>query len=139
MLSAEIKTELLTIIDKLAKLERRRHEIQQQGNKVRDRINVINAKNLVEISFGRDDRNKPLYPSQQVRDAALVVVLEEDAEYLTLRDKLRMQDDKLKKISIKHIRLSNRKTLLMFEAGLDAQPFSRNTSSINLAPPFISQ
>ena len=130
MLSAETKTELFTIIDKLAELERRRNEIKQHQYEVRDRINVIRAKNLVEISFGKDDKNKPLYPSQQVRDAALVVVLDDDAEYLTLRDKLRMEDSKLQEISIEHARLSNRKTLLMFEAGLNSSP--EQTPSINL-------
>ena len=118
MLSHETKTELLAIIDKLAELEKRKNEIRQQEYEVRDRINVIRAKNLVEIAFARDDREKPLYPSEQVREAALVVALDKDAEYRTLRDKLRMLEDKLQEILIEHSRLSDRKALLMFEAGL---------------------
>ena len=132
MLSVEVKTELLTIIDKLAELERRRNEIKQHQHEIRDRINVIRAKNLVEIAFGRDEKGKPLYPSQQVRDAALVVVLDDDSEYRTLRDKLRIEDSKLQEIAIEHTRLSSRKMLLMFEAGLDAQQLSTQKPPINL-------
>ena len=124
MLSAEVKAELLTLIDQLAELERRRNEIRQQEYEVRDRINVIRAKNLVEIAFARDNKDKPVYPSEQVREAALVVALEKDSEYRTLRDKLRMLESKLQEISIEHIRLSNKQALLMFEAGLVSPPAS---------------
>lgn len=127
MLSAETKGELLAIIDKLAELEKRRNEIRQQEYEVRDRINVIRARNLVEIAFARDNKEKPLYPSEQVREAALTVALDKDTEYRTIRDKLRMLENKLQEISIEHVRLSNRKALLMFEAGL-VSPLSPETA-----------
>ena len=122
MLTGETKTELLSIIDKLAELEKRKNEIKQQEYDVQDRINVIRAKSLVEIAFGRDIKEKPLYPSEQVREAALVVALDKDSEYRTLRDKLRLLENKSQEILIEHNRLSDRKALLMFEAGLVAPP-----------------
>ncbi len=122
MLTGETKTELLSIIDKLAELEKRENEIKQQEYDVQDRINVIRAKNLVEIAFGRDNKEKPLYPSEQVREAALVVALDKDSEYRTLRDKLRLLENKSQEILIEHNRLSDRKALSMFEAGLVAPP-----------------
>lgn len=122
MLTGETKTELLSIIDKLAELEKRENEIKQQEYDVQDRINVIRAKNLVEIAFGRDNKEKPLYPSEQVREAALVVALDKDSEYRTLRDKLRLLENKSQEILIEHNRLSDRKALSMFEAGLVATP-----------------
>jgi len=122
MLSAELKTELLSIIDKLAELDKRRNEIREQEFQVRDRINVIRAKNLVEIAFAKDNKDKPLYPSEQVREAALIVALDKDSEYRTIREKLRMLENKLQEIVIEHVRLSDRKALLMFEAGLVKPP-----------------
>lgn len=124
MLNAETKNELLSIIDRLAELEKRRNEIRQQEYEVRDRMNVIRAKNLVEIAFARDNKEKPIYPSEQVREAALVVALDKDSEYRTLRDKLRMLESKLQEISIEHFRLSDKKALLMFDAGLVSPPAS---------------
>jgi len=118
MLNAETKIELLSIIDQLAELERRRNEIRQQEYELRDRINVIRAKNLVEIALAKDSKDKPIYPSEQVREAALVVALDKDAEYRTLGDRLRTLESKLQEISIEHARLSDKKALLMFEAGL---------------------
>jgi hypothetical protein len=104
MLNAETKKELLTIIDEIAGLEKRRNEIRRQEFDLRDRISTIRAKNLVDIAVVKDNKEKPIYPNEQVREAALVVALDKDSE---------LQD-----ISIEHIRLSNRKALLMFEAGL---------------------
>jgi len=89
MLSPDIKAELLEIIDKLAELEKRRNEIRQQESETRERISVIRAKNLVEIAVAKDSKEKPLYPSERVRDAALTVALDKDTEYRTLRENLR--------------------------------------------------
>jgi beta-N-acetylglucosaminidase len=124
MLNPETKSELLSIIDKLAELEKRRNEVKEQQYQVRDRINVIRAKNLVEISFAKDNKEKPIYPSEQVREAALIIALDKDMEFRSLREKLRASENKLQEILIEHGRLSNRKTLLMFEAGLVTPPSS---------------
>jgi hypothetical protein len=118
MLNAETKKELLTIIDEIAGLEKRRNEIRRQEFDLRDRISTIRAKNLVDIAVVKDNKEKPIYPNEQVREAALVVALDKDSEFKTLRDKLRTLENTLQDISIEHIRLSNRKALLMFEAGL---------------------
>jgi len=124
MLSSESKSELLSIIDKLAELDKRRNEIREQEYDSRDRINVIRATNLVKVAFAKDNKDKPLYPSEQVREAALTMTLDKDTEYRTLREKLRMLENKLQEILIEHTRLSNRKALLMFEAGMVLPPSS---------------
>jgi hypothetical protein len=118
MLSAESKSELLSIIDKLAELDKRKNEIREQEYDSRDRISVIRATNLVRVALSKDNKDKPLYPSEQVREAALTMALDKDTEYRTLREKLRMLENKLQEIMIDYTRLSNRKALLMFEAGL---------------------
>ena len=117
MLTAEIKKELLTIIDNIAELEKRRNELRQQEYDVRDRINFIRAKDLVQIAVGKDSKERLIYPSEQVREAALVIALDQNSEYRTLRDKLRLLENKLQEITIEHRRLFDRKALLMLEAG----------------------
>ncbi len=118
MLTAETKKELLAIIDSIAELEKRRNELKQQEFDVRDRINFIRAKDLVQIAVGKDSKDRLIYPSEQVREAALVIALDQNSEYRTLRDKLRLLENKLQEITIEHHRFSDRKALLMLEAGI---------------------
>ncbi len=118
MLTAETKKELLAIIDNIAELEKRRNELKQQEYDVRDRINFIRAKDLVQIAVGKDSKERLIYPSEAVREAALVIALDQNSEYRTLRDKLRLLENKLQELSIEHRRLSDRKALLMLEAGI---------------------
>ncbi len=118
MLTAETKKELLAIIDNIAELEKMRNELKQQEYDVRDRINFIRAKDLVQIAVGKDNKDRLIYPSEGVREAALVIALDQNSEYRTLRDKLRLLENKLQEITIEHRRLSDRKALLMLEAGI---------------------
>src|SRR5512138_246057 len=118
MLNAQTKTELLDMIDKLAGLERDRNAIRQKELLARDKSNLIRAKKLIEIAFARDDKDKPLYSNEGVREAALILFLEKEPEYCSLREELRGLEAKLQEISIEHQRLYDRKALLMFEAGL---------------------
>ncbi len=118
MLTAETKKELLAIIDNIAELEKRRNELKQQEYDVRDRINFIRAKDLVQIAVGKDNKDRLIYPSEGVREAALVIALDQNSEYRTLRDKLRLLENKLQELTIEHRRLSDRKALLMLEAGI---------------------
>jgi hypothetical protein len=127
MLSPDIKAELLEIIDKLAELEKRTNEIRQQESETRERISVIRAKNLVEIAVAKDSKEKSLYPSERVRDAALTVALDKDTEYRTLRENFKILENKLQEIYIEQGRLSDRKALLMLDAGL-VKPSSSETS-----------
>ncbi len=118
MLNAQTKTELLTMIDTLAGLEKDRNQVKQKELLARDKANLIRAKKLIEIAFARDDKDKPLYSNEQVREAALILFLEKEPEYCSLREELRQLDARLQEISIEHQRLYDRKSLLMFEAGL---------------------
>ncbi len=118
MLSSETKAELLTMIDKLAELEKERNTIRQKELLARDKSNLIRAKKLIEIAFARDDKDKPLYSNEGVREAALILFLEKEPEYCSLREELRTLEAKLQEISIEHQRLYDHKALLMFEAGL---------------------
>lgn len=118
MLEPQTKTELLSMIDKLAELEKERNQIKQKELLVRDKVNLIRAKKLIEIAFARDDKDRPLYSNEGVREAAQILFLEKEPEYCSLRDELRQLEAGLQEISIEHQRLYDHKALLMFEAGL---------------------
>lgn len=122
MLSAELKSELLAIIDRLAELQRQNNEIRRQELEIQDRMAVIQAKDLVAIAFAKDKQDKPLYSNEKIRDAALVAALDEDAEYRSLQGQVRSMEEKRQEVSIEATRLSDRKSLLMFEAGLMPPP-----------------
>ncbi len=129
MLNSEIKTELLDMIDKLAGLEKERNEIKQKELLARDRLNLIRAKKLIEIAFAKDDKDRPLYSNEQVREAALILFLDKEPEYCSMRNEVRLLDARLQEISIEHQRLYDRKALLMFEAGL-ANASGRETGTM---------
>jgi hypothetical protein len=118
MLSSEIKAELLLMIDNLAGLEKQRCEIRQKELAARDKLSLIRAKKLIEIAFARDDKDRPLYSNEGVREAALILFLDKEPEYIALREETRLLEAKLQELSIEHQRLYDHKALLMFEAGL---------------------
>ena len=124
MLTSEIKAELLVMIDNLAGLEKQRCEIRQKELAARDKLSLIRAKKLIEIAFARDDKDRPLYSNEGVREAALILFLDKEPEYIALRDETRLLEAKLQELSIEHQRLYDHKALLMFEAGL-ANPTMR--------------
>jgi hypothetical protein len=129
MLNSETKTALLEMIDKLAGLEKERNEIKQKELLARDKLNLIRAKKLVEIAFAKDNKERPLYSNEQVRDAALILFLDKEPEYCSMRNELRLLDARLQEISIEHQRLYDHKALLMFEAGL-VNPSGRDSGTM---------
>src|SRR5512140_2311620 len=122
MLDSQIKNELLDMIDRLAELDKQRCEIRQKELASRDRLSLLRAKKLIEIAFARDDKDKPLYTNEGVREAALILFLDKEPEYTALRDETRRLEAKLQELSIEHQRLYDHKALLMFEAGLANVP-----------------
>jgi hypothetical protein len=122
MLSNETKTELLDLIDKLAGLEKERNEIKQKEMLARDKLNLIRAKKLIEIAFAKDNKDRPMYSNEQVREAALILFLDKEPEYSSRRDEVRLLEARLQEISIEHQRLYDHKALLMFETGLANPP-----------------
>ncbi len=118
MSDAEAKKELLSIIDQLAELTKKQNEIRDQEFELRDRISLIRSKHFVEITMSTNDKGKPTYPNERVRQAALTVALNDDAEYKDLATKLRIMDKVLQDVAVEFTRLSSRKALLLAVAGI---------------------
>jgi len=128
MPNTEIKNELLGIIDKIAELEIKQNEIRDRGIEIRDQLNVIRSKHFVEITLATNDKGKPLYPNERVRQSALTIAMDVDAKCKDLVTRLRTTDKELQEIVIEIGRLSSRKVLLMGEAGITNPPFPDKNS-----------
>jgi hypothetical protein len=121
-MTEEAKKELSEIIDRMADLAKKSHEIRKEQLKIRDRTSVIRARLLIDIAMAKDDKGKPVYSNEQLREAALTLRLDENEEYQRLKERLRELDDEGQALAIEHNRLANRRMLLMMEMGLVSPP-----------------
>jgi hypothetical protein len=122
MLDQEIKNELLSIIDKLAELDRKKLEIQKRAFEFTERISVIKSQIILDIALKRDNKDKTLYTTENIREAALIVALDNSEEYKKKKSELQVIRDSIQEIIIESTRLSYKRSLLMFEAGLGNIP-----------------
>lgn len=111
---SKISKELLEIIDRMADLDREIEVHHKRRQSLRDKINIIRARHLVKISLERDDKGKPLYPSERVRQAAVTVRSADDPEYVDLQHKIIELDDKADQV-IEYNRLAEKKHILILE------------------------
>jgi hypothetical protein len=118
-MTEETRKELSEIIDRIADLARQRHSIRKQQQKIWDRTSVIRAKLTIDIATAKDDKGKPIYSNEQLREAALTLGLAEDEEFQGLKERLRALDDEEQALVIEHSRLMDQRTLLMLEMGLN--------------------
>lgn len=112
------KKEFLEITDRLADLEKKRHEIRRERGMTLDRVRVIRAKLMIDIAKARDEKGKPIYSNEDLRRSALTVSLEENEEYQKLKERLRDLDDELAALAIEYNGLEVRRGLLALEMGL---------------------
>jgi hypothetical protein len=120
------REELSEAIDRIADLARQRHEIAKERRKIWDKTSVIRAKLVIEIATSKDEKGKPVYSNEQLREAALTLRLDEDGEYQRLKERLRELDDQEQTAVIEYNRLVDQRMLLMFELGL-VSPASTNS------------
>ncbi len=121
-MTEEVRKELLEMIDTITDLARKSHEIRKEEMKIRDRTSVIRAKLLIDIATAKDEKGKPVYSNQHLREAALTLGLDENEEYQRLKERLRELGDEDRVLAIEHRRLLDRRTLLMIEMGLESPP-----------------
>jgi hypothetical protein len=114
-------SEYMALLDQIAELQRRKLSVEKQKQKLRDRIHIIRAKLTIEIGTAKDNKGKPVYSNESLRDAALTLKLEEHSEYSTLRDQLRRHDGEVSDIVIEYNKLVDQKYLLMTELGISSE------------------
>jgi hypothetical protein len=126
-MTEEAKKEILEITDRLADLEKKRHEIRRERGMTSDRVRVIRAKLMIDIAKARDEKGRPIYSNEDLRRSALTLSLEENEEYQKLKERLRDLDDELATLAIEYNGLEVRRGLLALEMGL-IRPYSSDST-----------
>ena len=77
----EAKQEFLKVVDGIADVRRKTHELNKKSAELQDRTGRIYDRLFLEINRAADGKGKPLYTNEKARDAALRVRLAEHEEY----------------------------------------------------------
>jgi len=108
----EEREELLEIIDQMAKLKEKIHEIRVKRREIWDKQRVIRAKHMKDISMAKNEKGKPIYRNKDSREAELILRLKKDEEYQRLEEKYRELRGEENRLSIEYNRLVDRKAVL---------------------------
>lgn len=111
-IASEEKEELLEIIDQMAKLRERIHEIHEKRGEIWDKQRVIRAKHMKDISLAKNEKGKSIYRNKDSRAAELTLRLKKDEEYQGLEEKYRELRGEEGRLSIEYNRLVDRKAVL---------------------------
>ena len=123
-MNTEAKKELSELIDNMTDLSKKRQTIDKEQQPIRDKISVIRAKLIIDIGTAKDDRGKPVYSNEQLRNAALTLELDENEEYQRLKERLRELNNEDQELVIEYNRLVDRRLLFLAEVGLVSPPSS---------------
>ena len=102
---------LSSIIDDIADLSQKRHQLQIERRAIQDKIILTSAKIKIDIGMVKDDKGKSVYSNQRLRDA----------EHTVRRAEIQRIDDEIQSIIIEQTRLEGHKMLLMLELGIPPQ------------------
>jgi len=111
-IASEEREELLEIIDQMAKLKEKIHEIRVKRREIWDKQRVIRAKHMKDISMAKNEKGKPIYRNKDSREAELILRLKKDEEYQRLEEKYRELRGEENRLSIEYNRLVDRKAVL---------------------------
>ena len=88
---------------------------------------MIRADLVIEIGKAKDEKGKPVYSNEQLREAALTLQLEKNDEYRRLRAERLELEDQDDELITESNRLADHKLLLFAELGLPLQPDADGT------------
>jgi hypothetical protein len=111
-MAEETKEELLNLVDQMAALDKQDRELSRQLGEIREQAQLIRARILLDVAQERDERGKPVYSNEKLREAAVTVKLAEHDEYQTLREKEKVLRGEHDELVLELRRLSLRKELL---------------------------
>lgn len=111
-IASEEKEELLEIIDQIAKLRERIHEMHEKRGEIWDKQRVIRATHMKDISLAKNEKGKSIYRNKDSRAAELTLRLKKDEEYQGLKEKYRELRGEGDRLSIESNRLVDRKAVL---------------------------
>jgi hypothetical protein len=111
-MTEETKEEQLNLVDQMAALDKKRHEVGRKLGEIREKIGLIRARLLLEVAQERDERGKPAYSNEKLREAAVRVRLAENNAYQELHEEEKALRHEHEGLILEINRLSMRKELL---------------------------
>ena len=97
----------------MAALDKESREVGRKLGEIREEIQLIRARLLLEIAQERDERGKPIYSNEKLREAAVAVRLAEHDEYQALHEREKALRREHEDLLLELRRLAGRKELLM--------------------------
>ena len=126
-MTSDAKQRLAELIDELAELSKKRHALHRKRRNILDRTRLIRAALVIEIAKAKDEKGKPVYSNEQLREAALTLQLEKNDEYRRLRAERLELEDQDDELITESNRIVDHKLLLFAELGLLLQPDADET------------
>ena len=126
-MTSDTKQRLAELIDELAKLSKRQHALHRKRQEIVYRTILIRAPLVIDIAKAKDEKGKPVYSNEQLREAALTLRLEKNDEYRRLRAERLELEDQDDELITEVNRLVDHKLLLFAELGLLLQPDADET------------
>ena len=120
--------EYLSTLDEIHRVDTETKKHQRATKRLHTKIQVIRAKNVVDIGTKKDDKGKPIFSNEHLREAELTIRLNDNPEYIKFRDELWALDEKLDALYIEHNKLIDIKYMLMikldipFDEGAEKYP-----------------
>lgn len=118
MTKKQLKNKLAELLRRQRELEKRLRAIREKSDAIIKEIALISAKHTVAIGTMKDEKGKPLYPTQEIRRAALTVALAEDEEHQALKAKLQELLSGVDILEEQLHDLESERELRLLEAGL---------------------
>jgi len=110
--------EYLSILDKIHRNNTETKKLQRTARKIRTKLQDLRAQYIIDIGTKKDDKGKPVYSNEHLREAELTNRLNNNSEYIKLRDELWEIDEKLDVLYVENNKLVDIKYMLMMKLGI---------------------
>jgi len=104
----------LKLREERRKLETEVDRLSDMAEEIKDKMYLIEAKELIAVSMEEDKKGKKKYSNEQLRKAALTVRLAENEEYQELKKKYDEIIRKVRELNSKIMLIDDKLTILEF-------------------------
>jgi len=124
-MTEKTKLELMELIDRIADINRSIKKTGRDSGKLLEKAYLIRDRLVIEISQATNEKGKPLYSNEKLRESALRLKLAEHTEYQELWQRVNEIRDEENELAIEYNKLVDRKMILMAELGIPLQSADR--------------
>ena len=110
--------EYLSIVDEIYRNNTETRKLQRITRKLHSKTQAIRAQYIIDIGTTKDEKGKPVYSNEHLREAELTNRLNNNPEYIGYRDELWAIDGKLDELYVENNKLVDIKYMLMIKLGI---------------------